>query len=604
MISEYRVGNEVILKADGDSATRTVTEIVDPNCQLKVGDSVSDFSGNIDYLDDVYGGRFVIVSSRQIKSELKKLTYIEPNNFQGLTDFIQACTKDGVTNIQTKVMDDGYIMVLGEEPIRSSRRNNMIQSSYMIIGVSNEQSKCYWNENKKSFVEDSKDASVYDNKDSAKYELENHIPSRFDTKFDYFDIVKSSRQIKSSPDFKKFTADDIFDKFDVSQLTDTVFMDREECKNAKCGMEEFTDLMWEVAPTWLGVQNPDDVREVCRRAKNPQAKAFLEAFETAMENAKFTDKFYDSVKVHKKGNVHSSRRNNMIKSVYTREDYDRFDEVGNFIPYQPTSEELAKKDEIKKVLEQKLSDAYEDDPMDHYAGYDTTQYRVDAAIEDVAKQFGVDTDFVSDIEREIDYEGNARQMSEADWIYKHCTNKGRFWDWYNGEDVSLEELGIDEEQMKREVDEIVRDAVEKTFGQVKSSKAIKSSIEPWDVSQVTGTSDEDLGLSAVVEEYGNEFVNVDTATLEQIKDKLVQYFDDEAYVRDWNINNSNDQIEDAFDVVDPEEMDVDDLARYFDYDAYGRDIRLNDRMVWDTEDEHWVSLSEVEDENNDRYITW
>lgn len=114
--------------------------------------------------------------------------------------------------------------------------------------------------------------------------------------------------IKSSPNFKEFTADDIFDKFDVNQLTGTVFMDREECKNAKCGMEEFTDLMWEVAPTWLGVRTPDDVREVCRRAKNPQAKAFLEAFETAMENAKFTDKFYNSVKVHKNRSVQSSRQ--------------------------------------------------------------------------------------------------------------------------------------------------------------------------------------------------------------------------------------------------------------------------------------------------------
>lgn len=369
-----------------------------------------------------------------------------------------------------------------------------------------------------------------------------------------------------------------------------------------------------------------------------------------------------------------------VYSAYTREDYDRFDEMGNFIPYQPTPEELAKKDEIKKVLEQELSDAYEPDLMDDYVGYDSTNERVDSAVERVAEQFGVDTDFVSDIAREIDYEGNARQMAEADWVYAHCNNVDKYWDWYNGEDVSLEELGIDEEQMNREVDEIVRDAVEKTFRPVKSSaiksskgsekitantkeefydkiealgyeiidddgkwltlekfpdvydaeytryfkgdyelmlyninktgskidssKAIKSSVEPWDVSQVIGTSDEDLGLSAVVEEYGNEFVNVNTAILEQIKDKLVQYFDDEAYVRDWNINYPNDQIEDAFDITDPEEMDVDDLAQYFDYEAYGRDIRLNDRMAWDTEDEHWVSLSEVEDENNDRYITW
>ena len=53
---------------------------------------------------------------------LPKFNYIEPNNPQALADFIQACTKDGVTNIQTRVMDDSYIMVLGEEPLKESRR--------------------------------------------------------------------------------------------------------------------------------------------------------------------------------------------------------------------------------------------------------------------------------------------------------------------------------------------------------------------------------------------------------------------------------------------------------------------------------------------------
>ena len=123
----------------------------------------------------------------------------------------------------------------------------------------------------------------------------------------YF-VINNSRQIKSSPNFKKYTADDIFDLFSPTELTHTVFMDREECKNAKCGMEEFMDLMSDsVVPTWLGVRTPDDIREVCRRAKNSKAKTFLEDFETALENAKFTDRFYDSVTVHKKG-IQSSQR--------------------------------------------------------------------------------------------------------------------------------------------------------------------------------------------------------------------------------------------------------------------------------------------------------
>lgn len=158
-----------------------------------------------------------------------------------------------------------------------------------------------------------------------------------------------------------------------------------------------------------------------------------------------------------------------IKSAYTREDYDRFDEMGNFIPYKPTSEELAKRDEIKTVLKQELSDAYEPDPMDDYAGYDSTNERLDMACERVAKQFGVDTDFVEEIAGEIDRENIARAHAEPEYVYQHCKDKDRFWDWYNGEDVSLEELGIDKEQMDKEVNEIVHKYVN-------SSRQIKSSM--------------------------------------------------------------------------------------------------------------------------------
>lgn len=68
---EYRVGNKAILKAEGDSATRTVTEILDPSCELKVGDSVNDFSSNKDYLDDVYNGNFVITSTKSKENNMK-----------------------------------------------------------------------------------------------------------------------------------------------------------------------------------------------------------------------------------------------------------------------------------------------------------------------------------------------------------------------------------------------------------------------------------------------------------------------------------------------------------------------------------------------------
>ena len=467
--------------------------------------------------------------------------------------------------------------------------------------------------------------------------------------------IDSSRQIKSSPNFKEFTADEIFDTFDTDELTDTVFMDREQCKANKCGMDEFTELMWNVAPTWLGIHNPDDVREVCRRAKNPKAKAFLEAFETALENAKFTDRFYDSIKIHKKGEIassksqeefedlvidienrlgvnvehsnifnlpaeltyedecyiddicreqncrfvpvngsrrkyrliQSSRRNNMIKSAHTRPDSERFDEYGYFNPYTPTEEELAKKDEIKKVLSEELSKAYEPDPMDDYAGYDSTNERIDMACERVAKQFNVDTDFVDELAGEVQKEANEMNFKE--------------WEWVNTPgNLTSEQY---EQYMNGELD--VRPLMLKNSRQIKSSYEDAFTVSPWDTNQVTGTSDEDLGLSYVVEAYGNEFVNVDDETLNDIRDEvLLRYFDDDAYVRDWNINYPDNQIESIYDIEDPEDLNNEELARYFDYEAYGRDLRLEYNMVWDSEEECWVSAHDVDDSelDNDKYI--
>ena len=436
-----------------------------------------------------------------------------------------------------------------------------------------------------------------------------------------------------------------------------------------------------------------------------------EGYRAFFDNKKITDCPYEDNSVEKdywiggyKGAEHlwNIRESyNPVKSAYTREDYDRFDEVGNFIPYKPTEEELAKKDEIKKALEQELSDAYEPDPMDDYAGYDSTSERMDSAVEEVANQFGVDTDFAWECAGELMNEENARQYEEAEWAQNNL--EGDEYDkWYRGEldirdrihssrkpikssfsdldnlaseiyhwvvnvgvldnlseeerndmDVCADEIasrirypeeyGYSDESPesanrfvkaikdKLNNDKVLREEIgwdetttdertpqekwedynwskgdTKHLWDIKSSrKLIKSSIiTPWDTNQVTGTSDEDLGLSAVVDMYGNEFVNVDESTLNELKDTLVRYFDDEAYVRDWNINNPDYQIEDAFEVTDPEEMSAEDLARYFDYEAYGRDIRLEDNMVWDSENQYWVSAHDVDDEelNDDKYI--
>lgn len=122
----------------------------------------------------------------------------------------------------------------------------------------------------------------------------------------------------------------------------------------------------------------------------------------------------------------------MIKSVHMREDYDRFDEWGNYIPYEPTDEELLKADEIKKALGLALERAREDDPMDHYTGYDTTQMREESALEKVAEQFDVDVDFVAELAAEVDNEMFAQQIKEQEWAEKNL--KGDEYDkWYRGE---------------------------------------------------------------------------------------------------------------------------------------------------------------------------
>lgn len=140
-------------------------------------------------------------------------------------------------------------------------------------------------------------------------------------------------------------------------------------------------------------------------------------------------------------------------------------------------------------------------------------------------------------------------------------------------------------------------------------KLIKSSaledaftVYPWssDVSYIDG--DSGLGLSYVVEAYGDEFMNLDESTLEDSRDILERYFDDEAYTRDFNINNPDEQIESVYDIDDPENFSVEELARYFDYDAYGRDIRLENNMIWDRTRKCWFSGADTDEYDEDNVV--
>lgn len=72
-----------------------------------------------------------------------------------------------------------------------------------------------------------------------------------------------------------------------------------------------------------------------------------------------------------------------------------------------TSKKNLKEGAVKELmieLRDVVSRATEDDPMDHYAGYDTTQIRLESAIEDFAKEHGLTEDEVWEMYNEIDYQ--------------------------------------------------------------------------------------------------------------------------------------------------------------------------------------------------------
>jgi hypothetical protein len=140
---------------------------------------------------------------------------------------------------------------------------------------------------------------------------------------------------------------------------------------------------------------------------------------------------------------------------------------------------------------------------------------------------------------------------------------------------------------------------------IRNKKLIKSSaledaftVYPWS-KDCWKYSDRDLGLSYAVEAYGEEFLNLDDSTLNDLRDTLIRYFDDEAYVRDWNINYPDDQIEEFSDIMTEEDLSNEELARYFDYERFGRDIRLENNMIWDDKRECWFSGNDTDDYNED-----
>lgn len=102
-----------------------------------------------------------------------------------LPDYIEP---DGTPKYK-KIYDDFW-------DIGSNGVMEYIGSSYVITGVNESDGKIshkYWNESKKSFVDNPEDCTNYEDRNSANHELE-RLPSKYDTKFSYFDVVKNSRR--------------------------------------------------------------------------------------------------------------------------------------------------------------------------------------------------------------------------------------------------------------------------------------------------------------------------------------------------------------------------------------------------------------------------
>lgn len=118
-------------------------------------------------------------------------------------------------------------------------------------------------------------------------------------KYDNLSLKESQNDYPINIKSSKYTPDELFNLCQWDMLENTVFLDRDQCKESKLGMSDLIDLLNEVAPSWAGVDNLDKLKDVCRKAKNPSAKARLRMLETAEDNARFTDKFYNSFKVHK-----------------------------------------------------------------------------------------------------------------------------------------------------------------------------------------------------------------------------------------------------------------------------------------------------------------
>lgn len=91
----------------------------------------------------------------------------------------------------------------------------------------------------------------------------------------------------------EYTVDDYYNNilgmFRFDLLKDTVFTDKEECMYAGLGMKDLLELLNDVIPIYLGVENLQDAYTVLENATAPEAKEYKDLLDTCIENAQFVD---------------------------------------------------------------------------------------------------------------------------------------------------------------------------------------------------------------------------------------------------------------------------------------------------------------------------
>src|SRR5574344_248713 len=165
--------------------------------------------------------------------------------------------------------------------------------------------------------------------------------------------------------------------------------------------------------------------------------------------------------------------------------------------------------------------------------------------------------------------------------------EGVFADMELGEYESIETLNhIAEALADKDDEEIARIIyVYKDNGSKDIDKAIKESEDATYISPAANCdydTDENLAYSYIADVYGE--LSADVVS----RDFLETYFDEDSYIRDYNIDSSDDDVDSLEDIgMEVSELDDETLAQYFNYDQFGRELKI-EGFNWVDDANCWI----------------